>query len=106
MTLAAPLNTTPRTWTMATSESSPLGFDPTPLLLPGQNVASVSSVLTDLDDDSVIELLDEPTIAENVITQIVRGSELVATHQYQLAVTVTVDDNTVWTMLTTIIVPL
>lgn len=106
MTLVNALSVLPRQTSMATSETLPMGFDTTPLLQELQAPVSASSVLTDLSDgDAVVELLDTPTILDNEITQIVRGSELTATHQYQLAVTFVVDAATVWTMFLVIVVP-
>ena len=90
----------PYGFTMATAEKLPLTFDVSGLLMGTQVPNSPTSVL--LDDGtaplSPITLTDSPTIAGNKIIQIVRGSELAASHSYLLRITFNADANTTWTI--------
>jgi hypothetical protein len=105
MRVSALMSTIPPKFTMVTTETLRPGFDTTPLLLPGQSPVSAACVLTDLTTDIVSPLDDDPTIEGNIIEQILRGSELIAAHAYELAWTFVVDATTIWTAFTEIIVP-
>lgn len=96
------LATIPSQVTCATSETMPLGFDTSAQLAaiePGLSPTSPVSVLVDDTTDAVVVLADPPTITGDIITQIVRGSVLVAGHRYSLSVTYTAATDTVLTMV-------
>lgn len=99
------LATLPPLFEMATTEELPLGFDTSVLLAEGQSASEPSAVLVDIATGDTVELEDDPTLSENVITQIVRGSALAAEQRYALSMTFTAAANVTWTMVLTITVP-
>lgn len=100
-----PIATNPGGFIMATSETWPLGFDTTNLLINDEVPSLPVSTLTDLFTGETVTLEDEPYIIGNVVTQVVRGSQLTAKHQYSLAVGFTLDAVTIPVMVLTINVP-
>jgi hypothetical protein len=103
--MSSKLQTVPAGFEMGTTETLPLGFDATKLLAVGQSVSAPFSVLKNIDSGKPVTLADSPTVSGNVITQIVRGSALVALTKYALSVTFTAAANTTWTMVLVIYVP-
>lgn len=112
--MSDPTATDPATHVMRKSEMLDLAFNFTKdlaLLEPGAVIASAVSVLTDVTSDSslryeTVALPDNPRVANPMVTQEVRGpSSLVAGHEYELAVTATIDADTAFTMAVRILVP-
>jgi hypothetical protein len=106
MTISSPnIFVTPATAVITTLETWPWGFDATNLLAEGDSITSPVSVMVDTNTGAAVTLSDSPTIDGNVITQIVRGSELTAGHSYRLTVTFTASANTVPAMPLLVNVP-
>lgn len=84
------LDGTPSSVAISTLDLVPLGFDFTPNLGVGEQVSNPSSVLTDLNTKQVVTITDSPTVVSGsppaVISQEVRGAELIAKHSFRLAV--------------------
>lgn len=99
------ISVSPASFQMASSETLPLAFDTTPLLVDEEAPTSPSCVLTDLSDGRAYSagLTGSPTIAGNTITQTVTA--LKARHRYRLAVSFTAAAGKVWTMELEITVP-
>lgn len=101
---------------MMTTETLPLQFDFTPVLLPGETLSAASSSLTDTTNGGSVPvtLSDSPTVVNivdgaalsNGVQQILRGpTELVAAHNYRLVLSGTVNATKVWSAALTINVP-
>lgn len=93
-----PLGTSPFTVAMATTDEIPYGVDMTNALPSGGSVSGVSCTLLDLGTGQKITLQDSPSVAGNIVTQIVRGSALLASHHYRLTVVFTAAANTILTV--------
>lgn len=93
-----PIGTNPAAVGMATTDVIPYGVDMTNALPSGGSVSGVTCLLTDLRTGQKITLEDNPTVAGNVVTQIVRGSQLVAGHYYRLTIVFSAATNTVLTV--------
>jgi len=114
--MSSPLSVNPATFVMATTETLPIQFDFTPLLLPGETFTAASSVMTDITNGlSVpVTLSDSPTVVNivdgagvsNGVQQILRGpTELLAAHTYRLTLSGTVSSTKIWSAILTINVP-
>jgi hypothetical protein len=68
----------------------------------GGSVTSPSSILTDETTGKDVTLTDSPTVTTNIITQVVRGSELTKNHVYTLVLTFTALAGNPSTILSTI----
>lgn len=104
-TVQPPLATIPASFVMATEESWPLGFDTSAVLEDGDTPSSAVVVFTDIGTGKTITLSDAPSITGNVIVQIVRGSQLLGGHKYTLAVSFTVNVDTVALMVLSLTCP-
>ena len=84
----SPLNTDPPSFQMAVTEEWPLGLDFTDDLGPGDAVTEpIETTLYDTTAGALVTLADSPTIFENTVVQIVRGSALTLGHNYRLEAT-------------------
>lgn len=89
----------PKTFQMLTTEVWPLGFDMT-ALLDNAALSNPQATLYDINTNKTVSLEDLANGQGNIITQIVRGSQLTAPHGYRLTVTCGAgDDQTVSTVL-------
>lgn len=86
-------------FTMATTETVPIGIDFTNYLAGGDSVSSPVSALTTTTSGpnagKTITLGNAPTINGNIVTQIVVGSQLAASNSYLLEIMVTLNTNKV-----------
>jgi len=99
------VDVTPASFSMLTTETLPLAFDASTLLADGESVSDVSVTLVSLGDASTVDLADDPSVAGNVITQVVDGSQLSPDQRYRLAVTFQAATDKVWTLPLVITVP-
>lgn len=85
-----PLDGTPATIYMATTEKVPLAFDFTANMLQGESVATPGSELMDLTiNGALITLTDPPVIQTGSTTTLIQemqGAEIRAGHTYRLVV--------------------
>ena len=81
--------TTPATFTMSVTETLAFPIDMSAYLSSGQSVASPTATLVRLDTNVAVTLSDNPSTSGNVVTQIIRGSELVANERFRLTVNFT-----------------
>jgi hypothetical protein len=95
----------PSSFQMASSETLPLGFDPTALLDAGEQVLSPSCTLTNIATDSpyAAGLSGSPSVVNGVIRQTVTG--LRAKQKYRMAVSFTPVAGKTWTMVLEISCP-
>jgi hypothetical protein len=100
------LDVSPANASIATSEVLPWGFDFAALLNPGESVSAAASTMVDVTNPAnptPVTLTDLPQLPQvgavppytTVVTQTVRGSNLVAGHLYRLSVSVIILARTV-----------
>jgi len=78
------LDTNPSSFLMASAEILPIGIDVTALLSTGQSIGEYSITVTDYATASPVTLADTPAVSGNVVTQIIRGSELQPSSTYRV----------------------
>jgi hypothetical protein len=82
-----PLDGTPSTVYIATTEKIPYSFDFTANLLGGESLANAGAQMNDETlRGASVTLTDAPSINGNIVVQEVRGAELTAGHVYRLVV--------------------
>jgi hypothetical protein len=105
MTSYGAIATTPAGVVQASTEEIPWGIDMTPALPVGGSVTGVSSSLLDQTNGKSVTMADSPSVAGNIVTQIVRAGVLTANHTYLLTITYTAATSTVLSTVTTITCP-
>lgn len=81
-----PTAVVPPTYSMSAVEIQTLALDATNYLATGQSISNVSVTMTRSSDGKVATLTDAATVSGNVVTQILRGSDLDAGSVYLLRV--------------------
>jgi hypothetical protein len=76
--------TVPPSRRQLTTDIIPWAVDFTEQLQTGQTVTSPSTKMIDQGTGATITLSDAPSVAGNIVSQVVRGSELTAGHRYWL----------------------
>lgn len=83
--------TTPDTKTVLTTDELPIGFDYSANIVAGDALASPSTKLTNVLDNTTITPTDAATISGTQVIQIIRGSQLTAKQSYRCDVTATLN---------------
>lgn len=100
------LRTVPPFYEMATTEKRLLPFDTSVLLAEGQSPSDPSATLVNVADGETVGLTGgPPSISGNIVSVPMLGSDMEAANRYELSMTFTADDDTIWTMVLTINVP-